>query len=143
MNRIITLSKKQNIGYFFDPIRQKQILITPEEEVRQQIIHLLVNDYNVPKGLISVEKKLELNGLTRRYDILVHNKSGHPLMLVECKAPQIPLNQSTINQVARYNITLRVPWLLVSNGKQIYCVRVNFEQESFEFKAEIPKYEDL
>jgi hypothetical protein len=143
MNRIETLSKKQNTEYFFDPIRQKQILITPEEKVRQQIIHLLVNDYNVPKGLISVEKKLELNGLTRRYDILVHDASGHPLMLVECKAPQIPLNQSTINQVARYNITMRVPWLLVSNGSQIYCVRVDFEGESFEFKSEIPKYEDL
>lgn len=137
------MNKKQNTEFFFDPIRQKQILLTPEEKVRQQIIQLLVNDYGVPKGLISVEKKLELNGLTRRYDILVHNLLGHPLMLVECKAPQISLNQSTINQVARYNITLRVPWLLVSNGKQIYCVRVDFEHETFEFKSEIPKYEDL
>lgn len=137
------MNKKQNTEFFFDPIRQKQILLTPEEKVRQQIIQLLVNDYGVPKGLISVEKKLELNGLTRRYDILVHNLLGHPLMLVECKAPQISLNQSTINQVARYNITLRVPWLLVSNGKQIYCVRVDFEHETFEFKTEIPKYEDL
>ena len=124
-------------------MRQKQILLTPEEKVRQQIIQLLVGEYNVPKGLISVEKKLELNGLTRRYDILVHNISGHPLMLVECKAPQISLSQSTINQVARYNMVLRVPWLLVSNGSQIYCVHVDFEQETVKFKSEIPKYEDM
>lgn len=137
------MSKKQNTEYFFDPIRQKQILVTPEEEVRQQIIQLLVSEYKVPKGLISVEKKLELNGLTRRYDILVHNKLGQPLLLVECKAPQIRLTQSTINQVARYNITLRVPWLLVTNGSQLYCVHVDFERETFEFKSEIPKYEDL
>jgi len=137
------LNKKQNQQYFFDPIRQKQILMTPEEAVRQQTIALLVNDYKVPKGLISIEKKLELNGLTRRYDLLVHNNQGEPLMLIECKAPQISLSQSTIDQVARYNIVLRVPWLLVTNGSQIYCVRVDFEQETVKFESEIPLYEAM
>jgi hypothetical protein len=117
--------------------------MTPEEAVRQQTIALLVNDYKVPKGLISIEKKLELNGLTRRYDLLVHNNQGAPLMLIECKAPQISLSQSTIDQVARYNIVLRVPWLLVTNGSQIYCVRVDFEQETFKFESEIPLYEAM
>jgi hypothetical protein len=137
------LNKKQNQQFFFDSIRQKQILMTPEEAVRQQTIALLVNDYKVPKGLISIEKKLELNGLTRRYDLLVHNNQGAPLMLIECKAPQISLSQSTIDQVARYNIVLRVPWLLVTNGSQIYCVRVDFEQETFKFESEIPLYEAM
>lgn len=119
------------------------ILLTPEEKVRQQIIALLVDKHNVPKGLISVEKKLNINGLSKRYDILVHDRMGKPLLLVECKAPQIKLSQSTIDQVARYNIALNVPWLLVTNGIDIYCVRMEYEQKTFKFESEIPMYEAM
>jgi type I site-specific restriction endonuclease len=137
------LTKNENSAYFFDSIRQKMILLTPEEKVRQQIIALLVDKHNVPKGLISVEKRLNINGLTKRYDVLVHDRMGKPLLLVECKAPQIKLSQSTIDQVARYNIALNVPWLLVTNGIDIYCVRMEYEQKTFKFESEIPMYEAM
>lgn len=137
------MSKSAPPSYIFDPIRKKRIVLTPEEEVRQQIIHFLMYERDVPQGLIGVEKGLLVHGRPRRFDILVHGQHGQPLMLIECKAKSVNLTQQTFDQVARYNIALRVPWLVISNGIQLYCARINFESHDYAFIPDIPRYEDL
>jgi hypothetical protein len=129
--------------YIFDPIRRKRILLTPEERVRQQLIHFLIEERGCPAGLISVEKGLSVNGLSKRCDILVHGPSGDPVMLIECKASSVRLAQQTFDQVARYNIALRVPWLVISNGGDTYCARIDFENQSYAFHPDIPLYAEL
>lgn len=137
------MSKSSPPHYIFDPIRKKRIVLTPEEEVRQQIIHFLMHDRGVPQGLIGVEKGLQVHGLSRRFDILVHDHHGKPLMLIECKAKSVNLTQQTFDQVARYNIALRVPWLVISNGVEMYCAKINFESHNYAFVPDIPTYEEL
>lgn len=106
----------------FDIIRKKYVVLTPEEWVRQHIIHYLVHDHAYPKSLISVEKQLKVNTLIRRTDIVLYAHNGKPVLIVECKAPDIQLTQSTLDQAARYNITLQVPFLWISNGsRHVLC----------------------
>jgi len=129
--------------YIFDPIRRKRILLTPEERVRQQIVHFLIDERGFPTGLISIEKGLTVNGLSKRCDILVHGSDGQPVLLIECKAKSVTLAQQTFDQVARYNIALRVPWLIISNGDDTYCAKVDFEKHDYAFLPDIPHYSDL
>ncbi len=129
--------------YIFDQIRKKRILLTPEEEVRQQIISFLMTHRGFPQGLISVEAGLTVNGLSKRCDILIYGRDGHPLLLIECKAKSVNLSQSTFDQVARYNIALRVPWLIITNGNQTYCAKVDFEKNDYAFHPDIPPYDEL
>lgn len=137
------MSESKSDTYIFDPIRRKRILLTPEEEVRQKLITFLINDRGYPQGLIGVEKGLLVHGRPRRFDILVHNRHGQPLLLIECKAKSVNLNQQTFDQVARYNIALKVPWLVISNGREIYCAKIDFEQHNYAFVPEIPTYDAL
>lgn len=137
------MSQSREKTYIFDPIRRRRILLTPEEYVRQQLIHFLIEERGVPAGLISVEKGLTVNGLTKRCDILVHDTSGQPAMLIECKAKSVNLTQQTFDQVARYNIALRVPWLLISNGDEMFCARVDFEKHDYAFLSDVPHYSSL
>lgn len=130
-------------SYIFDPVRRKQILLTPEERVRQRLIHFFVENRGFPLGLITVEKGLRVNGLQKRFDVLVYSKSGEPLLLAECKAESVALAQQTFDQVARYNIALRVPWLVISNGLETHCAKVDFKNHSHEFFPDIPHYQDL
>lgn len=137
------MSQSPEKTYIFDPIRRRRILLTPEEYVRQQILHFLIDKRGFPAGLISVEKGLAVNGLHKRCDILVHDTSGQPAMLIECKAKSVSLNQQTFDQVARYNIALRVPWLVISNGNDTFCARVDFEKHDYAFFPDIPHYAAL
>jgi hypothetical protein len=130
-------------SYIFDPVRRKQILLTPEERVRQRLIHFFVENRGFPLGLITVEKGLRINGLHKRFDVLVYSKDGEPLLLAECKAERVPLSQQTFDQVARYNIALQVPWLVISNGLETHCAKVDFKNQSHEFFPDIPHYHDL
>lgn len=137
------MNPQKEKSYIFDPIRKKKILLTPEEAVRQQMILFLINQLGYPAGLISVETGLSVNGLSKRCDILVHARDGKPLLLIECKAKNVNLSQDTFDQVARYNIALRVPWLVISNGNHIYCAKVDFQKNTYAFLPEIPHYSDL
>jgi len=137
------MSKTNETRFIFDPIRQKRIVLTPEEEVRQQLIQYLIHERAYPKGLIGVEKGLLVYGRPRRFDILVHNTHGQPLMLIECKAKSVNLSQQTFDQVARYNIALRVPWLVISNGVEMYCAQIDFESSDYKFVPDIPQYAEL
>lgn len=127
----------------FDSIRRKFLILTPEEWVRQNIIRFLIEEKKVPGTLIAVEKSLMLNQLSKRTDAVVYASSGKPLMIVECKAPQVKINQEVFEQIARYNLTLRVNYLLVTNGMEHYCAYIDFANGEFAFLEDIPDYETL
>jgi hypothetical protein len=127
----------------FDPIRKKYVALTPEEHVRQAFIHFLMAEKGFPAGLLMVEHSLKVNGLSRRCDIVACNRAGMPLLLVECKAPDVKLSNDTFAQAARYNLTLRVPYLAVTNGNSAYCCRVSFDTGSVEFLQNFPCYNEI
>lgn len=112
---------------FFDPVRKKWVPATPEEEVRQQFIQFLLTVKNIPASHLSVEREITVNGLSRRYDLVVFDKEGKPWMVVECKAPHVKLTQEVMEQAGRYNKTLQAPLIGITNGKENKFFRVDFE----------------
>ncbi len=129
--------------FIFDIIRKKFVVLTPEEWVRQHIVHYLVHDHRFPKALISVEKQLVLNTLSKRTDIVLYTPSAQPVLIVECKAPDIVLSQKTFDQIARYNLTLQVPWLWVTNGTHNYLAKIDLEKSNWSFCDQLPLSESL
>ena len=127
----------------FDVIRKKNIIITPEEWVRQHFVQYLINQKHYPKTLIKLEGGHKLNGMAKRTDIVVFNSSGDKILLVECKAPSVPIDQKTFDQVARYNMVHKVNLLAVSNGLQHYYCRIDFEKRDYQFIEELPDYKEI
>jgi hypothetical protein len=127
----------------FDVIRKKNIIITPEEWVRQHFVQYLINQKNYPKALIKLEGGHKLYGMARRTDIVVHNNQGKKILLVECKAPSVTIDQKTFDQVARYNIVQKIELLAVTNGLQHYYCKINFEVGGFKFLQDLPNYDEL
>ena len=109
------LRTHNHIEQVFDPIRKKWVALTEEEKVRQFFIQQLINKLEIPASHISVERKITVNGLAKRYDIVVY-KDTKPWMVVECKAPHIPLTQEVLDQAGRYNQTLNAEMIGVTNG---------------------------
>lgn len=134
------LKEQQQKTYIFDEIRKKYLLLTPEEWVRQHIIQYLITYKFYPRGLISIESSLILNTMTRRSDILIVDRTGCPLLLVECKAPHIKISQATLDQAARYNTAYSAPLLVVTNGLDVITCQMDHEKKSVEILAEIPPY---
>lgn len=126
--------------YLFDSIRRKWVVLQPEEMVRQLLIHFLIEIKGYNKNRIAVERALEVNGLAKRCDILVFDDLLNPFLLIECKAPQVPVNQDVFRQIATYNLPLKVPYLLVSNGPTTYCCKILYENEDYIFLNEIPDF---
>ena len=124
----------------FDIVRKKFVSLTPEEWVRQHLIHYLITEKKCPASLMAVEAKLKVNELMKRTDIVVYNNALAPLLIAECKAPQIQITQKTFDQAARYNLTLNVKYFVLTNGLQIYCCRMNHEEKRYEFLEDIPDY---
>lgn len=127
----------------FDKIRLKYVSLTPEEWVRQHLLTFLTEDLNFPKGLISVEKELKLSGLSKRFDALIYDVQHRPVVLVECKAPHIKLDQAVFDQAARYNLVLRVPYFLIANGFDLMCCKVDHDKGGYEFLDSIPPHVQL
>lgn len=125
--------------YIFDTIRKKYIVLTPEEWVRQHIIRYLVEVLKYPQSLISIEKKITFNNLTKRYDVVVFDRAMKPWMLVECKAPHIELNEATLHQLFTYQKVLQTPYGLITNGPQTYCCNLDLEQ--FQWLEALPQFE--
>ncbi len=117
------------------------MVLTPEEWVRQHFIHYLIEEKNYPISLIAVEKKVTVNKLTKRTDILVFNAKGNPHIIVECKAPSINITQNTFDQIARYNLKLDANYLIVTNGLHHFYCFMDFKKESYVFLDSIPRYE--
>jgi hypothetical protein len=125
----------------FDEVRKKWLVLSPEEWVRQHLINFLTEHRQVPMSLISVEKEITLNGTKKRYDVVVYNNKLKPVLLVECKSPDIPLTQLTVDQALRYNLILGVEYLLLSNG--ISDIMIKVADRSAIVLKEIPSYDIL
>lgn len=126
--------------YIFDSLRRKYVRITPEEWVRQHVVHLLISHYEYPKALIRTEGGLTLNQLQKRTDVVVFDRTGQPFLLVECKAPTISLTQSVFDQAARYNHVHRAPYLVVTNGLTHYCCSIDHHTETVSFLDDFPAF---
>ena len=124
----------------FDFLRRRYVALTPEEWVRQHFVHFLVEHKGYPKGLLGNEIELRVGEKKLRCDTLLYNKALAPQMIVEYKAPDIELTQSVFDQISAYNLLLRVDYLIVSNGMQHYCCRMDYENHRYEFLREIPDY---
>ncbi len=127
-------------AYIFDLLRRKYVRLSPEEWVRQHVVNLLLTHYAYPKALIRSEGSLTLNQTQKRTDIVVFDRQGQPFLVVECKAPHVPLSQAVFDQVARYNHVHRAPYLVISNGLVHYCCRVDHEAGSVAFMEDFPAY---
>jgi hypothetical protein len=134
------ISDKDGLLSLFDEFRKKHIIITPEEWVRQHFVQYLINQKKYPKALIKLEGGLRLNGMAKRSDIVVFNSTGQKILMVECKAPSISIDQKVFDQVARYNMTHKVGLLAVTNGLQHYYCRIDFEKGNYKFIEELPDY---
>jgi len=131
----------ENKVAIFDEIRKKFIILTPEEWVRQHVVHYLLQDKKYPKSYINVEKIIKINNLNKRYDIVVYQPNGEVFLLIECKAPEITINQQTFDQIARYNLVLNAKYLMVSNGLNHYFCKMDFENQKYIFLKELPEFE--
>lgn len=134
------IKSNQNKQFIFDIIRKKYVVLTPEEWVRQHIIHFLITEKKYPKSLIAIEKQLTINKLKKRFDILAFNNKGLPQLIIECKAPSIKISQETFNQIARYNLKLNANYLMVTNGLQHYFCKLDHKNEQYNFLKELPNY---
>jgi len=123
----------------FDPVRKRFIILTPEEEVRQQILAYMVEHKNYPINYIAIEKKLVIAGKDRRFDIVIYNDQHQPSLLVECKRPEVALSQTTMEQAALYNLAIKAPYLVISNGRQHFVVSINFTDHSFNWLKDLPE----
>ncbi|WP_289755501.1 type I restriction enzyme HsdR N-terminal domain-containing protein [uncultured Duncaniella sp.] len=127
----------------YDELRQKWLLVTPEEWVRQHFVHFLMSHMGVPRSLMANELGIRLNGMSRRCDTVVFDRALSPLMIVEYKAPDIKIDRKVIDQVMRYNTVLKVPYLVVSNGLHHYCIKVDADGNKCQLLTRLPRYEEL
>ena len=134
------IKSTKNKYVIFDIIRKKYVSLTPEEWVRQHFIHYLIEEKNYPISLIAIEKKITINKLTKRPDIIVFNTEGLPHIIVECKATSIKISQNVFDQIARYNLNLNANYLVVTNGLNHFFCKMDFENEKYVFLEGIPDY---
>lgn len=126
----------------FDPVRKKYVLLTPEEEVRQQLIQYLNEYLHYPLSLMMVEKNIVVNKMNRRPDIVVY-KDAKPYILIECKSSQVNLTQKMFEQVAQYNMVMEVPIIVLSNGNQSFICKITRSEHKIEYLKQIPFYEEI
>lgn len=127
----------------FDVIRQRYVALTPEEWVRQHFVHFLILHKGYPQALMANEVLVHLNGTKKRCDTVLYRRDLTARMIVEYKAPHIEIKQAVFDQIMRYNMVLKVDYLVVSNGMQHYCCRMNYENQSYTFLEDIPDYGEL
>ena len=140
-----TLSTREANGRteVFDIVRRRYVTLTPEEWVRQHVVHALHDHQGYPLELMQVEGTIALNGMTRRCDIVVYGKAVRPMMIVECKQPDVPLSQKVLDQASRYNLVLQVPYLYVTNGLQHLVCQVDASARCLHQLAQLPSWDDL
>ena len=127
----------------FDILRKKYLVLTPEEWVRQHFIHFLINNKAYRQSLMANEVLLNFNGMQKRCDTVVYRKDLTPLVIIEYKAPHIKITQQVFNQICRYNFVLKVDYLIVSNGIEHYCCKMDYPNKSYHFLRYIPLYSQL
>ena len=133
----------ENKTLIFDIVRKKFVVLTPEEWVRQHVLNFLISELNYPLPLINVEKQLKLHNTKKRYDIVVYNSDASIHLIVECKAPDITIDQAVFDQIARYNFSLNSSYLMVTNGLKHYYCSIDYLKEHYVFLKELPKFKRL
>lgn len=121
----------------FDVVRKKYVVLTPEEWVRQHVVQYLINEKKYPLGLMQVETTVKYNRMNIRCDIMVYTTQLQPLLLVECKAPEVEITQAAFDQIARYNMPLKVKCLMVTNGLTHYYCLMDYENNSYKFVSDL------
>ena len=139
----LRLSQREGQTAVFDPLRRRYVRLTPEEWVRQHFVHYLIHHKGYPEGLLANEVSLSLNQTAKRCDTVLYDQHAHPRMIVEYKAPTVPLTQKVFDQIYRYNTVLRVEWLIVSNGLQHVVCHLNLQKGTCEFLPQVPDYDAL
>jgi hypothetical protein len=129
--------------FIFDSLRKKFVRLTPEEWVRQNFVQFLIAEKNYSPALITVEAAVKVNNNPQRADMVMFDRSGSPVLVAEFKAPDIKINQQTFDQIARYNMQLKVKFLIVSNGMEHYCCSIDYGNNSYAYLKEIPSFADI
>ncbi|HLW63528.1 MAG TPA: type I restriction enzyme HsdR N-terminal domain-containing protein [Flavobacterium sp.] len=128
----------ENKWYIFDEIRKKYVFLTPEEWVRQHVVRFLIEVKGYPKSYINLEKIVKINGMNKRYDVVVFDPKGEIFLLVECKEPNVAITQAVFDQIARYNSNLNAQFLMVTNGLQHYYCKLDYLNENYQFLTDLP-----
>ena len=136
----LKIKSKENKYFILDIIRKKYVVLTPEEWVRQNFLHFMIDHKKYPVSLIAIEKQLKINSLSKRTDILIFDKNAQPDIIVECKAPSVKIRQDTFDQIARYNLNLNANYLIITNGLQHFFAKMNTKEKKYEFLKDIPEY---
>lgn len=139
----IKVDNRDDRTVVFDVIRRRYVALTPEEWVRQHFVHFLLEHKGYPQALMANEVQVQLNGTKKRCDTVLYRRDLTARMIIEYKAPEIVITQKVFDQITRYNMVLKVDYLIVSNGLQHYCCRIDYEQNSYTFLEDIPMYTDL
>ncbi len=139
----INVKKVNGRASVFDPIRRKFVAVTPEEWVRQHFVNFLLTEKGYPQTLIANEIQINLNGQKKRCDTVVYSREPAPVMIIEYKAPDVNITQAVFDQIVRYNIVLKVKYLIVSNGLNHYCCRMDYQNQTYDYLPEIPSYSNL
>ena len=136
----VQLKNRENKPYIFDQIRKKWVLCTPEEWVRIHCLNYLTQTLGYPASWIKVENEIKLYNTRKRFDIMVMNPIEGNFILVECKAPNIPLDQHVFDQIARYNLQVKSRFMMLTNGLNHYFCAMDYENQHYQFIKELPKY---
>jgi hypothetical protein len=146
MNRLnlpeynIKIAEKNGKNVIFDILRRKYVALTPEEWVRQHFVHFIIEKKGYPQTLLANEVELKIGNKSLRCDSILYNRNMQPKMIIEYKAPTIELQQKVFNQISTYNLLLKVDYLIVSNGMQHYCCKMDYENHKYVFLEDIPTY---
>ena len=137
------VKKRDGKFFIFDSQRKRFVVLTPEEWVRQHFVRFLVDEKGYPAALLAVEHQLTINNMKRRCDVVLFNRVGEPQLIVELKAPSVPISQAVFDQVAVYNSKLKVEFFFISNGLEHFACKVDMENGKYVFLPTIPDYSDL
>jgi hypothetical protein len=134
----LQVKKQAGQTLLFDCIRRKWLVLQPEELVRQLLIQYLICEKKYPKSRFALERGITISELQKRYDVLIYDSDLNPFLLAECKAPQVPISDAACRQIGNYNTALKVQYLLITNGIQTFCCKMDYNNESYEFVHDIP-----
>ena len=137
------ITEKEGKTQIYDVLRKCHVALTPEEWVRQHFVHFLIDHKGYPATLMGNEVAITLNGMKRRCDTVVYDKALKPRVIVEYKAPSVKITKEVFAQISRYNLILKVDYLIVSNGLQHYCWKMDYANSTFTFLQEIPEYDNV
>jgi hypothetical protein len=126
-----------------DTLRQKYVVVTPEEWVRQNFVRYLIESLGYPQGRTAIETGFVFQGMQCRADVLIYDKQGKTLLMGECKAPEIKLKQTVFDQIGRYNTVVQADYLVVTNGLQHYCCKIDREKNTYQFLDTVPSYDTI